>query len=122
MQEGLSISPDVRIWGTIHVAGPVQVGGFVDGSITATDVHVSAQAMVRGDIIAKRATIEGQVVGNIFADELVLEPSCNVDGEIYHASLDLREGAQFEGKSRRHDKPRTLAATFSVYEPHEPEA
>jgi cytoskeletal protein CcmA (bactofilin family) len=122
MQEGLFISPDVRIWGTVHVTGPVQVNGFVDGNITASEVRVSAQAMVQGDIIAKRVTIEGHVVGNIFADELVLEPSCDVQGEIYHTSLDLREGAHFEGKSRRHEKPRTLAATYSVYETIERDA
>jgi cytoskeletal protein CcmA (bactofilin family) len=116
MQEAFDVGPDVRIWGTIHTNGPVHVRGFVDGSINASEVRVSAQAMVTGDIVASLAIIEGQVLGNIFADKLVLEASSEVQGEIYHATLDLREGASFEGKSRRHDKPKTLAATLSVYE------
>lgn len=116
MDNGLVVGADVRIWGAISTGAPVQVLGFVDGSVNASEVHVAPQAMVTGDIIAAKVTVQGQVLGNIFADELVLESNSNVQGEIYHASLDLREGANFEGKSRRHDKPKTLVSTFGLYE------
>ena len=117
MNEGpFTVGPDVRIWGTVGTNNAVQVLGFVDGSINGREVYVSPTAMVTGDIIAKHVIVQGQVLGNIFADVLVLEASSDVRGEIYHRELDLREGARFEGKSRRHDKPQTLAATMSVYE------
>ena len=110
------IGPDVRIWGTINTNQSIEVYGFVDGSITGAKVYVSQTAMVTGDIISSNVLVQGQVLGNIFADSLVLEETADVQGEIYHTELDLRAGANFEGKSRRHDKPKTLAATLGVYE------
>lgn len=110
------IGPDVRIWGTVDTDQNIEVMGFVDGSISGAEVHIAQTAMVTGDIIATYVVVQGQVLGNIFADSLVLEETANVEGEIYHAELDLRVGANFEGRSRRHDKPKTLAATMSVYE------
>lgn len=110
------IGPDVRIWGTIDTVQSIEVFGFVDGSISGAEVHVAQTAMVTGDIIATYVLVQGQVLGNIFADSLVLEETADVEGEIYHTELDLRVGANFEGRSRRHDKPKTLAATMSVYE------
>lgn len=110
------IGPDVRIWGTIDTDQRIEVLGFVDGSMSGAEVRVAQTAMVTGDIIASYVLVQGQVLGNIFADSLVLEETANVEGEIYHTELDLRVGASFEGRSRRHDKPKTLAATMSVYE------
>ena len=110
------IGPDVRIWGTITTNQSIEVYGFVDGSISGSQVYVSQTAMVTGDIIATNVLVQGQVLGNIFADSLVIEKTADIQGEIYHTELDLQAGANFEGKSRRHDKPKTLAATLSVYE------
>lgn len=115
------IGPDVRIWGTVSTEQRIDVFGFVDGSLSGLEVFVSQRAMVTGDIIATRVLVQGQVLGNIFADSLVLEKTADVQGEIYHTELDLHAGANFEGKSRRHDKPKTLAATLSVYETAEPD-
>jgi cytoskeletal protein CcmA (bactofilin family) len=111
-----TVGPTVRIWGTIDTKQNIEVYGFVDGSINGAAVYISAQAMVTGDVVASYVVVEGQVLGNIFADHLVLEESSSVEGEIYHTELDLKVGANFEGCSRRHDKPKTLAATMSYYE------
>jgi cytoskeletal protein CcmA (bactofilin family) len=108
------VGPGIRIWGMINSGEPAEVRGFVDGSIIAPAVHVLTQAMVVGDLVAAEVIIEGQVQGNVFANKLVLEPSCHVEGEIYHADLELREGAYFEGKSRHHPKPRSLAPTLAL--------
>ena len=108
------VGPGIRIWGMINSGEPVEVRGFVDGSIIAPTVHVLAQAMVVGDLVATEVIVEGHVQGNIFANRLVLHASCQVDGEIYYADLDLREGAYFEGKSRKHPKPTTLAPALAL--------
>jgi len=98
----------------INSGEPVEVRGFVDGSITAPAVHIFAQAMVIGDLVAAEAFVDGQVQGNIFSDNLILEANSQVAGEIYYANLDLRGGAYFEGKSRKHPRPRSLAPTLSL--------
>jgi len=108
------VGPGIRIWGMVNSGEPVEVRGFVDGSIIAPSVHVLAQGMIVGDIVAAKSTVEGQVNGNIFANELILEASCQVHGEMYYDDIDLREGAFFEGKARKHPKPRTLAPNLAV--------
>lgn len=40
----------------IHSGEPVEVRGFVDGSIIAPTVHVIAQAMVIGDLVVVAGT------------------------------------------------------------------
>jgi cytoskeletal protein CcmA (bactofilin family) len=50
------VGPGIRIWGMIHSGEPVEVRGFVDGSIIAPTVHVIAQAMVIGDLVAVAGT------------------------------------------------------------------
>jgi cytoskeletal protein CcmA (bactofilin family) len=108
------IGPGVRIWGMINSGEPVEIHGFVDGSIQAPTVQTTARSMIIGDIVATGATISGHVKGNIFADKLTLEASAEVEGEIYHTELVLREGAHFEGKSRTHPKPKSLAQTLAL--------
>ncbi|MBU2532247.1 MAG: polymer-forming cytoskeletal protein [Alphaproteobacteria bacterium] len=98
----------------INSGEPVEVRGFVDGSIVAPSVVTTPQSMVVGDIVATEVIVAGRVSGNIFADKLVLEASCDVDGEIYHGELVLNQGAHFEGKSRNHPKPKSLAPAFSL--------
>ena len=115
-EETFVVDRDVRIWGTLSSVKPVHVMGLVDGGILAPEVLVFEQAMVTGDIIATTVTVSGQVLGNIFADQLILQAASNVEGEIYHKSLEVCEGAHFEGKSRYHDKPKLLASTLSYYE------
>lgn len=115
-EELFVVDRDVRIWGTLSSVKPVNVLGFVDGGVLAPEVLVSEQAMVTGDIIATKVTVFGQVLGNIFADQLVLQAASNVEGEIYHKTLELCKGAHFEGKSRQHDKPKSLATTLSHYD------
>lgn len=111
-----TIGPGVRIWGMINSGEPVEVRGFVDGSIQAPIVHTSVRSMIIGDIVAAEAIVSGQVKGNIFADQLTLEATAQVEGEIYHTELTLREDAYFEGKSRSHHKPKSLAHTLALHD------
>jgi cytoskeletal protein CcmA (bactofilin family) len=61
-------------------------------------------------VVASEFIVEGQVVdGLIFADRVVLREGAYVTGEIWHRELVLEAGHLFEGKSRRHEAPRSLA-------------
>ena len=47
--------------------------------------------------------------GAIIANSIALRDGCEVDADLYYRALELDEGALFEGKSRRHDNPMSLA-------------
>ncbi|MGA6931445.1 MAG: polymer-forming cytoskeletal protein, partial [Pseudolabrys sp.] len=62
-------------------------------------------AQVEGDIVAEELTIGGRVKGTIRANRVKLNSTAVVEGDIYHRSLAIEENAQFEGMSKRQEKP-----------------
>ncbi|GAF80157.1 unnamed protein product, partial [marine sediment metagenome] len=49
--------------------------------------------------------VRGRVEGSIRGLRVTLQAQSHVDGDIYHQSLAIEQGAYFEGKSRRSDDP-----------------
>jgi cytoskeletal protein CcmA (bactofilin family) len=53
--------------------------------------------------------IRGHVVGSVHSRRVMLQSTSQVEGDIFHQSLSIEQGAMFEGKSRRtNEDPRTL--------------
>jgi cytoskeletal protein CcmA (bactofilin family) len=73
---------------------------------------IASGGSVSGTIVATEVIVEGDAVDAlIFADRIVLRHGAHVTGEILHKELVLEAGHMFEGKSRRHADPRSLAPT-----------
>jgi cytoskeletal protein CcmA (bactofilin family) len=49
--------------------------------------------------------VRGQIVGSIRGLRITLQAQSHVEGDIFHQSLAIEQGAYFEGKSRRSDDP-----------------
>ena len=45
------------------------------------------------------------VLGTVRGRRVLLQTSCHVEGDIYHQTVAIEQGAFFEGKSRRTDDP-----------------
>jgi cytoskeletal protein CcmA (bactofilin family) len=58
-----------------------------------------------GSVIAEDVVVRGRVEGSIRGLRVTLQAQSHVDGDIYHQSLAIEQGAYFEGKSRRSDDP-----------------
>ena len=53
--------------------------------------------------------MRGHVIGSVRSKRVMLQSTSQIDGDIYHQSLSIEQGALFEGKSRRtSDDPRTV--------------
>ena len=63
------------------------------------------QLKKRGDVVAQEVTVRGHVKGTIRAVRVRLEDGATVEGDIFHRSLSIDEGAMFEGSSRRVENP-----------------
>lgn len=112
------IGPDLTITGNLISKGEVQVDGIVEGDIHGSHVVVGETATISGGIIAEEVVIRGHVVGSVRSKRVMLQATSQVEGDIYHQSLSIEQGAMFEGKSRRTtDDPRTimLQAEAPVY-------
>ena len=103
------IGTDLTITGNLICKGDVQVDGIVEGDIQGSNVIVGESATVTGIISAEEVVVRGHVVGSVHSRRVMLQTTSQVEGDIYHQSLSIEQGAMFEGKSRRtNDDPRTM--------------
>ena len=104
------LGPTASVVGCLALDGDAIIQGCVDGEIRAATVFIASGGSVSGTIVASDVIIEGDAVDAlIFADRIVLRDGAHVTGEIWHKELVLEAGHLFEGKSRRHDDPKSLA-------------
>ena len=105
-QEAVSIfGHGIMITGNIVCSGDLQVFGRVNGEIHAAHVVVCEGAKVDGKITAQDVVIQGAFNGIIHGNSVKLLGSATVDGEIYKESLTIEQNVQFEGVSRRLERP-----------------
>ncbi len=99
------IGVDLVIHGNLTSKGEVQIEGEVQGDIHATHVVLGENARVTGGIIAEECVIRGHLLGTIRGRRVLLQGSAHVEGDVYHQTMAIEQGAFFEGKSRRTDDP-----------------
>jgi cytoskeletal protein CcmA (bactofilin family) len=103
------IGRDLTIAGNLTCRGEVQVDGIVEGDVEGSHVVIGEGATVTGSISADEVVIRGHVVGSVHSRRVMLQTTSEVEGDIFHQSLSIEQGAMFEGKSRRtSEDPRAL--------------
>ncbi|MEM7775973.1 MAG: polymer-forming cytoskeletal protein [Pseudomonadota bacterium] len=111
------IGQDLTIIGNLVSKGEVHVEGEVQGDIHGTHILIGEKARITGGIIAQDVVVRGHVMGSVRGVKVALQASSHVEGDIYHKSLAIEQGAFFEGRSRRAEDP-----TAGVQTPEMPPA
>jgi cytoskeletal protein CcmA (bactofilin family) len=99
------------ITGNIVCDGATEIYGRVIGDIQAAQITVGDGAVVEGNITGHDVTICGSFKGTVRAHNVKLKGAAKIDGEVYSKSLTVEENVQFEGVSRRLDKPIELQSS-----------
>jgi len=96
------LSKEVKIEGDIQGSENLQVEGRFKGTIKlAGDVFVGPTGVVDADIEADNVVIQGQINGNVLArKQLQIQSSGKLLGDCTAQSIDIKEGALFEGRSK----------------------
>ena len=102
------------VTGNIVCPGALQIYGRVNGDILASHLVVCAGAQVEGKIVAQEAVIQGTFSGTIHGNNVRLEGTAVVDGEIFNKSLTIEQDALFEGMSRRLERPVEVPSTNKI--------
>jgi cytoskeletal protein CcmA (bactofilin family) len=95
-----TIGPSIRIKGDLSGEEDLVVEGKVDGKIELRQnaVTVGRSGRVRADIYGSTISVEGEVEGNLFADEQILvRASGKVLGNLTAPRVSLEDGAKFKG-------------------------
>jgi cytoskeletal protein CcmA (bactofilin family) len=99
------IGEDLTITGNVTSKGEIQVDGEIQGDIHCGSLLLGDKSQVMGSVIAEDVVARGRVVGSIRGLRVTLQAQSHVEGDIFHQSLAIEQGAYFEGKSRRSDDP-----------------
>ena len=95
---GTVIRGDLTIIGDLLTDGDIEVDGRVIGNVSGRRVIVGENGQVEGYILAEAAIILGMVVGPVQANNVRIGNSARVVGNIFHNELTVEPGAYHEGR------------------------
>ena len=107
------VGMDLMINGNLSSDGEIHIEGEVQGDIKCASLIVGDNARVTGEVVAEDVVIRGNMMGTIKGMRVTLQSSSHVEGDIFHKSLAIEQGAFFEGKSRRSDDPTAVTSDSS---------
>lgn len=95
------LSKKVKIEGEIQGNEDLHVEGHFKGSIKIKgNIFIGQTGRVEADIEADNVIIQGQIKGNVLARrQLQIQSLGQLMGDCTAASIDIKEGAIFEGRS-----------------------
>ena len=98
------IGSDLAIIGSglkIVAQRTLKVDGEVQGDVLGAQIIIGQSGKVTGLVNAEQVQVNGAVFGTIKAVDVTLSSGAVVEGDIFHHSIVLEQGANFEGRSRR---------------------
>ena len=103
-----NINEGATITGEIKVEHDLRVEGYLKGTVeVGGTLVVTGPGKIEGEVMARSATIAGQLLGNIKAlEKIVLEPKSTLLGDLTTRDLVIHEGAIFQGKCSMHTDER----------------
>jgi cytoskeletal protein CcmA (bactofilin family) len=111
------IGTDLTILGekiTIISQNRLQIDGDIRGDVTGKQVVIGEDGSVIGTVCAEQIEVRGGVRGAIKAQSVTLHPTSVVEGDIFHQTLAISEGAQFDGRVRRAKDLSEIAPNLDV--------
>jgi len=96
------LSRNMNIEGEIRGEENLHIDGRIKGAIKLNgDVLIGNSGVVDAEIDAENVVIQGKVTGNVKArQQLEIQPSGKLMGDCTARSIDIKEGAIFEGSSK----------------------
>ncbi len=82
--------------GDLESAGDISV----EGNITCRTLTLRGEPTITGDVHAEAVRVCGRFTGALRAKKVVLTKAARMTGDIYYETLELQEGAEFEGGFR----------------------
>jgi cytoskeletal protein CcmA (bactofilin family) len=98
--ECATIGRSIAIRGDLSGDEDLVIQGQVEGTVDLKqhNVTVGPEGRVKADIIGRVVTVEGEVTGNLSAQEqIALRSSARVEGDVHAPRVMLEDGATFRG-------------------------
>ena len=100
-----TVGEDLTIVGNVRTTGSLRLEGRIEGRVECETLVLGETGVVEGDVISNEVVVFGKVLGGISADQITLQGTCVVVGDLSYGSLAVERGAQFDGRSSRKASP-----------------
>ena len=105
------LGKEIKIVGKISSEGALQLDGVLEGEIKASKLVIEKSAKVVGSVTSEDLVIKGRIIGPVFGKKVRFGASARVEGDTFHETIAIEDGAYYEGSIRRHsnvsDTPNT---------------
>ena len=106
------LGKDIKIIGKITSKGALRLDGVLEGEIKASKLVIEKSAKVVGSVTSEDLVIKGRIIGPVFGKKVRFGSSARVEGDTFHETIAIEDGAYYEGSIRRYnsdpDTPKTL--------------
>ena len=96
------LGKEIKIIGNISSKGAVQLDGNLEGEITASKLVIEKSAKVVGSVTSDDLVIKGRIIGPVFGKKVRFGASARVEGDTFHETIAIEDGAYYEGSIKRH--------------------
>ena len=96
------LGKEIKIIGKISSKGAIQLDGILEGEITASKLVIEKSAKVVGSVTSEDLVIKGRIIGPVFGKKVRFGSSARVEGDTFHETIAIEDGAYYEGSIRRH--------------------
>ena len=93
---------EIKIIGKISSKGALQLDGVLEGEITASKLVIEKSAKVVGSVNSDDLVIKGRIIGPVYGKKVRFGSSARVEGDTFHETIAIEDGAYYEGSIKRH--------------------
>ena len=105
------LGKEIKILGKVSSTGALQLDGDLEGEIKASKLVIEKSAKVVGSVTSEDLVIKGRIIGPVFGKKVRFGASARVEGDTFHETIAIEDGAYYEGSIRRYsnvsDTPNT---------------
>ncbi len=97
------IGSDVTVTGDIAASVDLHVDGAIEGDLRCTALVQGADSRILGHVTAKSARLAGLVDGSITAEELTVESTARITGDVVYGRIAIAPGSRIDGRLTHRD-------------------
>ena len=96
------LGKEIKVIGKITSKGALQLDGVLEGEIKASKLVIEKSAKVVGSVTSEDLVIRGRIIGPVFGKKVRFGSSARVEGDTFHETIAIEDGAYYEGSIKRY--------------------
>ena len=97
------LGKEIKVIGKITSKGALQLDGVLEGEIKASKLVIEKSAKVVGSVTSEDLVIRGRIIGPVFGKKVRFGASARVEGDTFHETIAIEDGAYYEGSIKRYN-------------------